>query len=226
MRLIFYFFPMLLLQYCFMASFAMVTVRNMTTDQYALLTFKAHVTDPQSVLTNNWSTSYPICSWIGISCGVRHYRVIALNLSYMGLGGTIPPHVGNLSFLVHLNFSFNNFHCHIQNEFSGSIPSWIGVLPELEILGLRNNSFASLIPNSLFNLSKLERLILGFNIIDGSIPSKFGKLSKLKELYLDDDKLQGTFRLFFICICIACLQNSFLINGAKNKKKFNFSLWY
>lgn len=93
---------MLLLQYRFMASLlAMATViNNLTTDQSALLAFKADVTDSRRVLANNWSISYPICNWVGISCGARHHRVVALNLSSFSLGGIIPPHLGNLSFLV------------------------------------------------------------------------------------------------------------------------------
>lgn len=41
----------------------------------------------------------PVCSWIGVTCGSRHQRVIALTIPEMGLKGTIPPEIGNLSFL-------------------------------------------------------------------------------------------------------------------------------
>lgn len=238
MRLLFYFVPMLLLQNSSMASLAMAPVTNITTDQSALLVFKSHAADSRGVLANNWSISYPLCSWVGISCGARHHRVTALNLSDLGLGGSISPYLGNLSFLVYLDISYNNFHGHLPNELghlrrlkfisfnynelSGSFPSWIGVLTKLKKLSLRNNSFTGLIPNSLFNLSKLEGLDLRFNNIDGSISSKIGNLSKLEGLNLADNNLQGTFHLFFGCIFVlACLQNSFLINGAKNAKNKN-----
>ena len=75
MRLSFFFVPMLLLQYS-IASLAMTTLSNLTTDQSALLAFKARVVDYRSVLTNNWSISYPMCTWIGISCGSRHQKFI------------------------------------------------------------------------------------------------------------------------------------------------------
>ncbi|KAK9185186.1 hypothetical protein WN943_025540 [Citrus x changshan-huyou] len=91
--------------------------------------------------------AFPLCSWIGISCGAGRHRVTALNLSTMGLQGTIPPHLGNLSFLVYLNISHNKFHGHLPNELgqlrrlrffsvtnntlSGSFPPWIGVLSRL-----------------------------------------------------------------------------------------------
>ncbi|KDO49788.1 hypothetical protein CISIN_1g036011mg [Citrus sinensis] len=182
-------------------------VQNLTTDQFALLAFKAHVTDPQSVLANNWSISQPICKWVGISCGARHQRVRALNLSNMGLRGTIPPHLGNFSFLMSLDISKNNFHAYLPNElgqlrrlrfisldyneFSGSFPSWIGVLSKLQILSLRNNSFTGPIPNSLFNLSRLEKWDSMFNIIDGNIPSRIGNLSSLVNVNLAYNNLQG-----------------------------------
>ncbi|KAH9723307.1 protein kinase domain-containing protein [Citrus sinensis] len=234
MGLLFYFVPMLLLQYCFLGSLAIATFKNLTTDQSALLAFKDHVIDPRGILTNNWSILYPVCSWVGISCGVRHRRVTALNLSDMGLGGAIPPHLGNLSFLVYLNVSYNNFHGHLPsklgqlrgrlkfisfsyNKLSESLPAWIGVLSKLQKLGLRHNNFTGPIPNFLFNLSKLEGLDLRFNNLDGGISSKFGNLSKLERLNLGNNNLQGAFHLLFLCIsAFACLQNSFLINKIQN----------
>jgi len=210
MRLSFFFVPMsvLVLQYL-IASLAVTTLNDLTTDQSALLAFKAHAFDYRSALANNWSISYPICSWAGISCGSRHQRVTALNLSDMGLGGTIPLHLGNLSFLVSLDISENNFHGHLPkelgqlrrlrgvsfayNKLSGSFPSWIGVLSKLRILRLYNNSFTGPIPNSLFNLSRLEMLRAEFNIIGGTIPSRIGNLRKLVNLGLWSCNLQGTF---------------------------------
>ncbi|KAH9722945.1 protein kinase domain-containing protein [Citrus sinensis] len=187
--------------------FSMTTLNDLTTDQSALLAFKFHVFDYRSALANNWSISYPICSWVGISCGSRHQRVTALNLSDMGLGGTIPRHLGNLSFLVSLDISENNFHGHLPkelgqlrrlrvmrfayNKLSGSFPSWIGVLSKLRILRLNNNSFTGPIPNSLFNLSRLEMLRAQSNIIGGTIPSRIGNLSKLVNLGLAFNNLQG-----------------------------------
>lgn len=221
MRLLFLFVHMLLLQYCFMASLDIKTVKNIRIDQSSLLEFKAHVADPRGVLANNWSVSYQVCSWVGITCGRRHHRVTALNLSDMSLGGTIPPHLGNLSFLVYLDISYNTFHGHLPNELgqlhrlrlinftfnelSGSFPSWIGTLSQLQTLRLRNNSFTGHIPMSLFNLSNLVCLDTRFNIIDGGIPSKIGNLSKLMLLNLGENKLQGTLHPpFFDVLLYVC----------------------
>ncbi|MBA0549959.1 hypothetical protein Golob_020948, partial [Gossypium lobatum] len=92
-------------------AFSTKTTTNISTDQSALLALKAHViNDPRNFLTTNWSTAFSVCKWIGVTCGSRHRRIIALDLSNMNLSGTIPPHVGNLSFLAWLNMRNNNFH--------------------------------------------------------------------------------------------------------------------
>ncbi|KAK9187718.1 hypothetical protein WN944_019116 [Citrus x changshan-huyou] len=125
----------------------------------------------------------------------------------MGLGGTIPPHLRNLSFLVYLNISHNHFHGHLPNELGqlrrlrvisltnneliGSIPSWIGALSKLRYLFLQNNSFIGPIPDSLFNLSRLQNLDIMYNMIDGSIPSRIGNLSRLMNLNFGYNNLQG-----------------------------------
>jgi hypothetical protein len=88
---------------CYMTSQDVANVLNITTDQSALLALKDSISyDPHNVLTNNWSTSTSVCNWIGITCGFCHHRITVLNLSYMGLVGTIPLYIGNLSFLVSL----------------------------------------------------------------------------------------------------------------------------
>ncbi|KAH9778842.1 hypothetical protein WN944_014212 [Citrus x changshan-huyou] len=183
-------------------------INNLTTDQSALLAFKADVTDSRSVLANNWSISYPICNWVGISCGARHHRVVALNLSSFSLGGIIPPHLGNLSFLVSLDISENNFYGHLPNELgklrrlrlinfaynelSGIFPSWIGILSRLQILSFHNNSFTDRIPDFLLNLSKLEFLNLMENSLSGSLPNDMcSRLPKLEKLYLGSNDFFG-----------------------------------
>jgi LRR receptor-like serine/threonine-protein kinase FLS2 len=54
-----------------------------------------------------------------------------LNLSYMGLQGTISPHIGNLSFLLSLDLS--------NNSFFGSLPHEISRPHRLRILQLSSN---------------------------------------------------------------------------------------
>jgi LRR receptor-like serine/threonine-protein kinase FLS2 len=193
----------------YIASPALATVPNITTDQSALFALKTQISyDPQNVLTNNWSTSTSVCNWFGITCGSHHRRVVALNLSYMNIVGSIPPHIGNLSFLVSLNIENNSFHGSLPNElshlyrlqhlsvgfnnFSGEIPSWMGLLSKLQNLSLNNNNFTGGIPPSLSNISSLEIINLKHNKLSGSIPSSIFNISTLQEIYLQENELSGT----------------------------------
>ncbi|XP_015169236.1 probable LRR receptor-like serine/threonine-protein kinase At3g47570 [Solanum tuberosum] len=122
----------------------------------------------------------------------RHHRVIELNISGMDITGTIPPELGNLSFLVSLDLSKNNFHGELppellrgRNHISGSIPSTIGNgLPNIEGIYLVGNNINGALPSSISNLSKLEFLELGGNELTGSIPESLGNLRLLRNLNL------------------------------------------
>ncbi|CAL8120627.1 unnamed protein product [Prunus armeniaca] len=179
------------------------TQTNITTDQSALLALKSHITsDPHNILVN-WSTTTSVCNWVGITCGAHHLRVASLNLSYMSFTGTIPPHLGNLSFLVALSFENNSFHGNLPHElsylrrlklisfrfnnFMGSIPSWFGSFPKLQSFDLYGNQFSSTIPSTIFNLSTLQDINLGANKLSGAIPKEIGNLTMLKEIYLDSN---------------------------------------
>ncbi|TYI96179.1 hypothetical protein E1A91_D01G053000v1 [Gossypium mustelinum] len=191
-----------------MPTFSM-KLTTILTDQSALLALKDHVIqDPENVLTTNWSASAPVCNWFGVSCGSKHRRVTALNLTRLGLVGTLPPHLGNLSFLSLLHVTNNSFYGGLpvqlsnlrrlkylsfgNNSFSGEIPSWLGSLTELRRLFLDQNNFKGVIPFSLAYLSKLEVLYLSGNQISGSIPSTIFNISSLQEIYLSYNMLSGS----------------------------------
>ncbi|XWS08124.1 hypothetical protein CRYUN_Cryun41cG0052700 [Craigia yunnanensis] len=192
---------------CFLITDSLI-VRNLTTDQHALFEFKQQIIDPHNILANNWTTTYSVCNWVGVSCAAKHRRVRALNLFNMYLTGTISPHLGNLSFLVSLNLSYNNFHGQLPRELgqlsrlkfielsynflSGEIPSWFGRLDKVLYLSLRNNNLTGTIPQSLVNMSHLEILDLNFNLIQGYIPSEISNLLSLKILRLSFNQLSGS----------------------------------
>ncbi|KAL3652191.1 hypothetical protein CASFOL_001872 [Castilleja foliolosa] len=191
------------------------TLTDLNTDQSALLAFKSHLhSDPSQILSKNWSASASVCNWIGITCSSRNQRVAALDISMMSLTGTLVPHLGNLTFLVSLNTSNNNFNGIVPREFArlwrlkvvdfnfnaltGQIPSWLGSFYRLQVLYLKNNSFTGLIPPSLFNASKLEYLDLSYNPLRGRVPTEVGNLRNLKWLVLQYNQLSGVvpFTLF------------------------------
>ncbi|KAF7121484.1 hypothetical protein RHSIM_Rhsim13G0188900 [Rhododendron simsii] len=183
---------------------------NITTDESALIALKAQLTvDADHTLMNNWTIGSSVCNWVGVVCGVRHKRVVALNIRGMGLMGTIPPHLGNLSFLVRLDITNNGFHgtlprelanlrrlkfiSVVLNNFGGPIPPWLGALPELQFLYLSNNSFTGTFPPSFFsNSSKLEDINLYGNRLEGKIPPEIGNLRNLKKLVMESNQFTGS----------------------------------
>ncbi|CAI8608354.1 unnamed protein product [Vicia faba] len=193
--------------YCFITCSA-ADIKNISTDESSLLAFKSLITsDPHGMLANNWSTSSSVCNWVGITCDNKHNRVHSLNLTNMGLRGTLSPNLGNLSFLVILDLSNNRFGgmfpnevCRLRrlkvldfgfNDFVGEIPMALGELSQLQQLNLSINHFSGFIPPSLCNLSKLENFNFGKNSLEGTIPPVIGQLGRLKRLILTYNKLSG-----------------------------------
>ncbi|PKU80532.1 probable LRR receptor-like serine/threonine-protein kinase At1g51810 [Dendrobium catenatum] len=111
-------------------------------------------------------------SWTGITCSNgSQIRVVSLNMSNMGLSGTLPPTIANLTALTDLSFASNNI--------SGHIPD-LKRLKRLERLHLQDNHFDGNIPSSLVNLTSLRELFLENNNLTGQIPSSLIKQPGLK----------------------------------------------
>ncbi|XP_059462696.1 receptor kinase-like protein Xa21 [Corylus avellana] len=178
----------LLLQYLCMLQLAQSSTTSFT-DQAALIAFNSKLTSGpnQTVLAANWSTATNFCNWIGISCSRRRQRVTALVLSYMGLQGTISPHIGNLSFLVYLNLR--------NNSFFGSMPHEINRLHRLRILQLSSNQLEGSIPPTLHNCRNLQQIRLARNHLTGAIPSTLANMLSLEFLSLQNNSLTGPFPL-------------------------------
>lgn len=117
------------------------------------------------------------------TCDARHGRVKALNLSNMGLKGTISPQLGNLSFLSLLDLQGNSFY--------GQLPQELFRLHRLKLLNLGHNNFSGLIPQSVSNLSMLEHLDFSYNFFKGTIPPVIGQLRQLRILDIRKNKLSG-----------------------------------
>ncbi|OMO52246.1 hypothetical protein COLO4_37325 [Corchorus olitorius] len=156
-----------LLIHLFVLCLSVTHLHSLATDQAALLALKANISpETQHILTDNWTSATSVCNWIGITCGGQPQKVIALNLSSMGLSGTIPPHIGNLSALS--LFSIHN------NNFYGSLPNELAHLRSLKTVDFGINFFTGEIPrrffSSLSNITSLEKIDLSYNKLSGSVP--------------------------------------------------------
>ncbi|XP_009131995.2 probable LRR receptor-like serine/threonine-protein kinase At3g47570 [Brassica rapa] len=152
-------------------------------DKQALFKFKSQVSEEKQVLLSSWNNSFPLCKWTGVTCGRKRKKVTGLDLGGFQLGGVISPFIGNLSFLISLDFS--------DNSFRGTIPQELGNLFRLQYLNMSLNILGGEIPASLFNCSRLLDLSLYSNHLGQALPSELGSLRKLINLDLGTNNLKG-----------------------------------
>ncbi|KAH6769505.1 hypothetical protein C2S51_014841 [Perilla frutescens var. frutescens] len=154
---------------------ASASLNKSSVDESSLLSIKAYINS--DILASNWSKEASFCTWTGIICGKKHpERVTSLNLSNMGLRGTIAKEIGNLSFLRFVDIS--------NNSISGPIPGEIGQLRRLRVLKMAFNQLSDALPQSIGLLRKLQEFNLSYNYLSGVIPAGFGNCSKLQKLSL------------------------------------------
>ncbi|CAI9779218.1 unnamed protein product [Fraxinus pennsylvanica] len=178
------------------------------TDRQALLDFKNGINqDPFQIMTS-WNDSVHYCNWTGITCNPFNGRVRILNLTSLNLVGSLPPSLGNLSFLDGINLRRNSFQGDIPqeigrllrlkhlnltyNSFTGNIPSNLTHCTELTVLALEANQLVGQIPDPLNSLSKLQALGLGHNYLTGGFPAWIGNFSSLSRISLALNSFQGS----------------------------------
>ncbi|XP_073145757.1 uncharacterized protein [Henckelia pumila] len=124
-----------------------------------------------------------------------------------GLVGSLPPHLGNLSFLREFILQNNSFYGEIPEEFgrlrrlvflefsnnslSGGIPRNLSRCPNLNYINLIDNNLNGVIIPELGSMYKLEVLGLGLNNLSGTIPPFIGNLTNLVSLALSYCGLRG-----------------------------------
>ena len=135
------------------------------------------------------------CQWLGVSCESRRVVdastgklseamddfVVAIDLSAMGLSGSIPHELGYLHALQDLSL-YSNF-------IIGPIPESLGSLEELFFLDLADNLLTGTIP--LFG-EALTFLYLNQNQLTGRIPEGESDVDyQLRHMWLHQNDLTG-----------------------------------
>ncbi|KAH9330305.1 hypothetical protein KI387_002413, partial [Taxus chinensis] len=158
-------------------------------EQQSLLSFKSSLTttDPNHSLSS-WTVDIPFCNWTGVICDLQQHAVVSLNLSAMGLQGSVSSHLANLSFLQTIELKYLSLR---GNRLGGAIPSSLGSLLELTHLDLGQNIISRQIPSQLGYLTNLVHLDLSVNHLNGTIPS-LRRLEILERLFLQNNQFVGT----------------------------------
>ncbi|XP_012091294.1 protein STRUBBELIG-RECEPTOR FAMILY 8 isoform X2 [Jatropha curcas] len=159
-----------------------------------------------SQLTNWKSDGGDPCaeSWKGVTC--EGSAVVSLQISGLGLNGTMGYLLSNLMSLRTFDLSDNNLHDSIPyqlppnltslnlagNNLSGNLPYSLSTMFSLTYLNVSHNSLAQSIGDVFSNLSLITTLDLSFNNFSGDLPSSFSSLSNLSTLYVQTNQLTGS----------------------------------
>ena len=138
--------------------------------------------DPNGKL--NWATATPIPSWQGVVLGGSPLRVVQLQLSKMGLGGSLPEQLGALDALEQLVLD--------RNGLTGPISPQLGRMANLRDLILDYNALSGPVPPQLGSLRQLKSLRLSNNRLTGAIPAALGTMPNLERLQLGGNEFVGT----------------------------------
>lgn len=176
-------------------------------DCKALLKFKKGITSDPNGHLEAWNEANPFCNWTGVTCHEHvENRVVVLELSDMGLQGSLSPFLFNLSLLAKLLLHTNRFHGEIptsfgelsklvhlnlsENQLQGKIPSSLHRCRSLKFMDLTDNNLSG-IPEEIGLMKSLTYLSLTGNVFTGSIPSFLSNLTELTRLELSYNYFTG-----------------------------------
>ncbi|KAJ9545947.1 hypothetical protein OSB04_025654 [Centaurea solstitialis] len=176
-----------------LVTIATTKINAVDSDIRCLRSIKESLQDPLQRLSN-WSfdntTEGFICRFAGVECwSPDENKVLSLNLSEMGLGGSFPIGLRNCGSMLGLDLS--------RNHLSGPIPSNLpDVLRFVTSLDLSNNNLSGPIPTSIANCSFISVLNLANNNLTGQIPPQLSLLGRIKKFSVANNKLSGRVPLF------------------------------
>ncbi|MBN2384031.1 hypothetical protein JXQ70_14240 [bacterium] len=109
----------------------------------------------------NWlNASGSECTWYGVSCDNCDYDLTELNLANNNLDGPLPSEIGDMDYLIIVDFA--------GNHLIGEIPGALGELTNLAQLDLNSNILGGELPVELLSLT---------NLIDGQSDFRWNALS-------------------------------------------------
>ncbi|KAG0553810.1 hypothetical protein KC19_12G040900 [Ceratodon purpureus] len=114
----------------------------------------------------------------------------SINMNNNSFTGTLPPSIGNATFLNYLNLDLGVYGP-VAEVSLGRIPKELGKLVHMKLLGLGGN-FTGEIPPELQNIPSLENLLLENSSLEGEIPPWIGNWTSLKFLYLRSSQFNGS----------------------------------
>ncbi|EYU33875.1 hypothetical protein ABFS82_08G152200 [Erythranthe guttata] len=143
-------------------------------------------------------------SWKGITC--QGSSVVSIQISGLGITGSMGYLLSNLASLKTLDMSNNNIHDSIPyqlppnltslnlagNNFTGNIPYSIATMGSLNYLNISRNMLSQGIGDMFANHSALATLDLSSNSFTGDLPPSFTSLSNLSTLQVQNNQLTGS----------------------------------
>lgn len=175
----------ILLAFCSAITCISASGQVLQSDSLALVALYNATNGPSWTNRSGWLTG-PVSTWYGIT--VTSNRVTQIIL---GDVDNAPPQTGN--------------------NLTGTIPSQLGNLDQLQFLSLAGNNLSGSIPTELGNLVNCEFLYLFANNLTGAIPTQLGNMTNLVYLYLDENELSGT-----IPVSLGGLADLEILSLAKN----------
>ena len=162
----------------------------------------------------NWSGELSLSEWDGIAPSVtpsskrvqidENGMIVKLFLNYLGMEGTLPPSIGNLTSLTHFYVGNNKLtnvphsignlvsltYLDVRNNQLSHIPDWIGNLKSLAVLDISNNQLSH-IPDWIGNLKSLAVRGVGNNQLS-QIPDSIDSLTYLTVLNVRYNPITST----------------------------------